>query len=579
MVFGIGHLAGGTVPVGQGTLYQWWLVDGLLRYDNLQHTWGFAFVGLATWEALRHRLGPTREDAGFVAAWVVGLAAVAFGAINEIVEFVLTLTLSATNVGGYDNTARDIVANLVGGALMAAWTTRGLRSPVARAGPVRHGRQTPPSHVVVVGGGFAGTRAVERLSRPDASGIKVTLVDRTNHHTFAPLLYQVATAALSPQDVARSLRAMNTGRDNVSVRHGAVEAVDLAAREVRLHGGSHISYDHLVLAPGSVTADFGVPGVSQHAFPLKSVGDAVAIRNHVLDRFEVAGGSGNEGELTFAVAGGGATGVEVAGAMAELRDVLLRRDYVELTGRQVRVVLIERLDTLLPDFAESSRQYTRRVLERAGVEVILGTGIARVLQDGLELDDGTMLPARTVIWAAGVRANPLVAALGVATDRSSRVAVNADLSLPGHPEVSVVGDAAALCNSRGDPIPQVAPAAMQQGRHAAEQILRHLSGRSTEPFRYCHKGSMATIGRNTAVNEYPIGLRLRGFPAWVAWLVLHLLSLSGFRNRLSALLTWGWSYLTFDRSLRAVFDTPVRAPARPSAAGREPTASRDSTSR
>lgn len=415
------------------------------------------------------------------------------------------------------------------------------------------------SQVVVVGGGFAGVRAVERLVRADArERVEVTLVDRTNHHAFAPLLYQVATAGLSPQDVAHSLRAMNAGRENVHVRRGEVETIDLAARQVRLRGGSSLAYDHLILAPGAVTADFGVPGVSGHALPLKSVGDAVAIRNHVLERFEsAAAGSGDDGDLTIVVAGGGATGVELAGAMAELRDVLLRRDFAELGDRRVRVVLVERLDGVLPGFADSSRRYARHVLERAGVELLLGVGITRVTPDGLELDDGSTLRTRTVVWAAGVRANPLVAALGVDTDRAGRVAVEADLSLPGHPEVSVVGDAAIIHDRDGKPIPQVAPAAMQQGRHAAEQVIRRLDGRPTEPFRYRDKGSMATIGRNAAVNEFPIGLRVRGLPAWVAWLFLHLLYLAGFRNRLSALLTWGWSYLTFDRSLRVVFDSPA----------------------
>lgn len=415
--------------------------------------------------------------------------------------------------------------------------------------------------VIVVGGGFGGVRTAERLSRPDVDGdVHVTLIDRTNHHVFAPLLYQVATAGLSPQDVAHSLRAMNARRDNVYVRQGVVESVELDAGRVRLRGGVALGYDHLILAPGAVTSDFGVPGVAQHALSLKSVGDAVAIRNRVLERFEAAAaGSDDAGDLTVVVAGGGPTGVELAGAMAELRDVLLRRDFVELADRQVRVVLVERLDTVLPGFAESSRRYARRVLERAGVELMLGVGIAQVEDDHLLLEDGSTLRARTVVWAAGVRANPLLATLGVPLDRSGRVAVEPDLSLPGHPEVSVVGDAAVIRDASGATIPQVAPAAMQQGRHAAEQVLRRIDGRATVPFRYRNRGSMATIGRNAAVNEYPFGLKLRGPVAWLAWLFLHLLYLAGFRNRLSALFTWGWSYLTYDRSLRVVIDSPPRA--------------------
>lgn len=415
--------------------------------------------------------------------------------------------------------------------------------------------------VIVVGGGFGGVRAAERLSRPDVGGdVEVTLIDRTNHHAFAPLLYQVATAGLSPQDVAHTLRAMNARRANVHVRQGVVESIELDAREVRLRGGVRLDYDHLILAPGAVTADFGVPGVAQHTLPLKSVSDAVTIRNHVLERFEdVAAGSDGDGDLTVVVVGGGPTGVELAGALAELRDVLLRRDFAELADRQVRVVLVERLDTVLPGFAQSSRRYAQRVLERAGVELMLGVGIARAEQDHLLLEDGRTLRARTVVWAAGVRANPLVATLGVPLDRSGRVAVEPDLSLPGHREVSVVGDAAIIRDASGSAIPQVAPAAMQQGRHAAEQVLRRVDGRATVPFRYRNMGSMATIGRNAAVNEYPFGLKLRGLVAWLAWLVLHLLYLAGFRNRLSALFIWAWSYLTYDRSLRVVVDSPSHA--------------------
>lgn len=417
--------------------------------------------------------------------------------------------------------------------------------------------------VVVVGGGFAGLRAVERLSRKDARGrVEVTLVDRTNHHTFAPLLYQVATAGLSPQDVAHSLRALHARRRNVRVRLGEVRGIDLARRRIELDDGDALPYDRLVLAPGAVTADYGVPGVAEHALPLKSVGDAVAIRNHVLARFEEAARrEPADGDLTIVVVGGGATGVELAGAMAELTTMLLARDFADLAGRRASVVLVERLDTLLAGFSPSSQRYTQRVLERLGVQLRLGVGVRRVLADGLELDDGSTLRAQTVVWAAGVRAHPLTAALGVPLGPGGRVVVAPDLSLPGHPEVAVVGDAAMIADRRGAPVPQVAPAAMQQGRHAAEQILRRIDGRGTAAFRYRDKGSMATIGRNAAVNEYPGGLRVRGLPAWVAWLFLHLLYLAGFRNRLSALLTWGWSYLTFDRGLRVVFE-PTTEPAR-----------------
>jgi NADH:ubiquinone reductase (H+-translocating) len=437
------------------------------------------------------------------------------------------------------------------------------------------------ARVVVVGGGFGGTRAVQRLARRQVRGaVEVTLVDRTNHHVFAPLLYQVATAGLSPQDVAHSLRALTAKRPNVAVRLGTVQAVDLQRRLVHLGHGDPLPYDQLILAPGSVTADYGVPGVAEHALTLKSVSDAIAIRNHMLMQFETAAVDRHHdpGSLTMVVAGGGPTGVELAGAIAELAAVMLAKDFAGVPLNGVRIVLVEKRDALLPGFTEASRSYARRKLEGMGVEVRLGVGIRRVLPDSVELDDGSLVPTRTVVWAAGVQANPLTRALGVPLERSGRIAVEADLTLPGHPEVFVIGDAAVIRDARGVVSPQVAPAAMQQGRHAAEQVIRRLQGRPTVAFRYRNKGSMATIGRNAAVNEYPLGIRLRGFPAWLGWLALHVFYLAGFRNRLSALLTWGWSYLTFDRGLRVVVDSPCngseahRGPAVRSAdlAGRQP---------
>jgi NADH dehydrogenase len=332
--------------------------------------------------------------------------------------------------------------------------------------------------------------------------------------------------------------------------------VDLDRRTVVLAGGDELAYDHLVVAAGGVTADFGVPGVMEHGFGLKSAADAVAIRTHLLEQFEWyerrGPGDGVEGALTFVIAGGGPTGVEMAGGFAELIRHVLRRDFPAIDVRRARVVLIEAQDRLLGTFAPKLGRKAQRQLEQMGVEVLLDTQAAEVTEHAVVLADGTSIPARTLVWAAGIKASPLGRSLAADLDRGGRVVVDEHLRLPGHPEVLVIGDLAAARNADGSLVPQVAPAAIQGGEHAAKVILADLRSEPPPVFRYRDKGSMATIGRHAAVVELPNGRTFSGFLGWVAWLGLHLVMLIGFRNRANVLVNWAWNYLTFDRGSRLI---------------------------
>lgn len=416
-------------------------------------------------------------------------------------------------------------------------------------------------HIVIVGAGFAGLTAARRLARQGQGRVRVTLADARNHHTFQPLLYQVATSVLQPQDVGHSVRGALQDAADVRFRLGTVTGVDWAARRLSFADGGELDFDRLVVAAGAVTADYGVPGVEEHAFGLKGLGEAVALRNHVLRLFERASDTDPtpDGTLTFVVAGGGATGVEVSGALAELIHRVLRRDHPDVDVDRARVLLVEQADVVLGGFSPPSQRYTIETLQELGVEVQLRTGISQVCPGKVTFTDGSVLATETVVWAAGVRAHPLAAALDLEQSRGGRVVVGPDLRVPGRPEAYVIGDIAAVPDGRGGLVPQVAPAAIQQGRHAADDLLRELDGRPPRPYRYRDKGSMATIGRNAAVAEMPPGLRFRGRAAWLAWLALHLYFLIGFRNRASVLLHWALSYVTSERGARAVFnDVPAR---------------------
>ncbi len=417
---------------------------------------------------------------------------------------------------------------------------------------------TGRSRVVIVGAGFGGLAAAQEL---ESASVDVTIVDRNNFHTFQPLLYQVATAGLNAADVAHPVRGIFQRQPNVTFRQGTVTGVDWETHTLELEDGT-LTFDHLIVAAGAVTNHFGVDGAAEHAFPLYGLRDAVRLRNHILARFEAAATDPrlvDDGALTFVVVGGGATGVEVAGAMIELITSVLRRDFRagELDVDRARVVLVEMADELLTAFHPASRRHAREILEARGVEVCTGTTVERVTATGVRLSGRDQLAAHTLVWAAGVRPSPLASAIGVATGPGGRLAVEKDLRLPGHPEAFAVGDIAAI-GGFDRALPQLAPVALQSGRHAARQVRRLLDGRPTRRFRYVDKGTMATIGRRAAVAELPLGIRLQGTPAWFAWLGLHLVFLIGFRNRVSVLLNWAWNYVTWDRGPRLILEPPRR---------------------
>jgi NADH dehydrogenase len=420
---------------------------------------------------------------------------------------------------------------------------------------------------VVIGAGFGGIEVARQLQgRP----VEVTLVDRNNFHTFQPLLYQVATAGLNAADVAHPVRGLFHGQANVHVRQAVVAGVDWADRRVLLDGQPDLPFDHLVLAAGARVTHFGTPGAAEHGFPLYTLEDAVSLRNHVVSCFERADADApalDDGLLTFVVVGGGPTGVETAGALAELFAMVFRKDYPDLDVSRARVVLIEAQDHLLAPFSGPSREHALESLRARGVEVRLATKVAEVSEDVVRFADGAVLACRTLIWAAGVQANPLAAALGLTQDRGGRVVVAHDLSIPGHDDAWAIGDIAAARGADGTLLPQLAPVALQAGRHVGRQIGRRLDGRATETFRYRDKGTMATIGRRAAVAELPGRIRLSGAPAWLAWLGLHLVFLVGKRNRLSVLLNWAWNYLTWDRGPRLILRPSPHAVAPPRRSG------------
>ncbi len=414
-------------------------------------------------------------------------------------------------------------------------------------------------HVVIVGAGFGGLAAAKALRR---APVDVTLVDRHNFHTFQPLLYQVATSGLTPGDVAHPVRGIFQDQGNVAFRLATVTGADLEARTLHLvadHEVDDLRYDHLVVAAGASANTFGIPGVEEHGFPLYRLADAVRLRNHVLERFEAADADPtliDQGALAFVVVGGGPTGVEVAGALAELIDVVLRRDFKHLDVSRARVVLVEMQDHLLAPFSPASQRHARETLVQRGVEIRTGTQVASVGVDRVELAGGEVLAAHTLIWAAGVKANPVAEALGLPVGRGGRVVVGPDLAVTGHPGVWALGDIAGS-------LPQLAPVAIQSGRHVGAQIARSLEGRPTRPFRYRDKGTMATIGRGRAVAELPLGVKLRGLPAWMAWLALHLVFLAGFRNRISVFVNWAWNYVTWDRGPRLILTLAAEDDERP----------------
>lgn len=405
-------------------------------------------------------------------------------------------------------------------------------------------------HVVIVGGGFAGLNAARAL---DGAPVRVTLVDQRNHHLFQPLLYQVATAVLNAADIASPLRSILRGAPNVTVLLGRVDRVDLARHRLILSDGE-LSYDALVLAIGAGHSYFGHDEWEALAPGLKTLEDALEIRRRVLLAYERAEREADAAErkalLTFVVIGGGATGVELAGALGEISRQTIARDFRSIDPTRARIVLLEGGPRILAAFPEELSARAAAVLGRIGVEVRVDAHVTRVSPDAVWVG-GEQIRTRTVLWAAGVAAPPLTQTLGVALDRARRIVVQPDCSVPGHPEVFAVGDVASYRDEKGDLLPGVAPVAIQQGRAVAANLLRRFRGEPTKPFRYRDKGSMATIGRAAAVAV--VGpLRLDGVIAWLAWLFVHIMYLIGFRNRLMVLLGWAWAYVTWARGARLI---------------------------
>ncbi len=406
-------------------------------------------------------------------------------------------------------------------------------------------------HVVIVGGGFAGLAAAKRLSRKP---VRVTMVDRRNHHLFQPLLYQVATATLSPGDIASAIRWIVRHADNIRVILGSAAAIDTATRRVHLEDGATFDYDYLIVATGARHAYFNHPEWERYAPGLKTLEDALEIRRRILLAFERAERETDPAVqqklLTFVLVGGGPTGVELAGTLAEIARQTLRDEFRSIDTTRARIVLVEAGPTILPTFPEKLRTAARRSLQRLGIEVREGVAVTSIDASGVWLG-AERLEAGTVLWAAGVAASPLVATLGVPLDRAGRALVEPDLSIPGHPEVFVTGDAAAFLHQGGKPLPGVAQTAMQGAAHAAAMILNRVAGRPTKTFVYRDLGNMAIVGRGSAIAD--IGrLEFSGVIAWLIWLFLHIFMLIGFRNRVLVFIQWATSYLTFQRSVRLI---------------------------
>jgi NADH dehydrogenase len=423
-----------------------------------------------------------------------------------------------------------------------------LLESLARMGGMTSLPTTRP-HVVIVGGGFGGLAAAKALA---GAAVDVTLVDRKNHHVFQPLLYQVATAGLSPAEIASPIRHILRRQQNTRVLLGEITAVDAAAGRVRLES-SELAYDFLILAAGVTHSYFGNSAWEAHAPGLKTIEDALEIRRRALVAFEQAerceDAEARRQWLTFVVIGGGPTGVEMAGAFAEIARHSLVHEFRRIDPRGARIVLIEGGPRILSAYPEELSRKAQLQLEALGVQVWTGSPVTGLDAASVEIG-ADRLAARTVVWAAGVQGSPLARSLGAPLDRAGRAGVQADLTVPGHPNLFVIGDLASL-QQDGRSVPGVAPAAVQMGQHAAANVLRALEGQPLAPFRYRDQGSLATIGRRRAVAILG-ALRLSGFVAWLAWLAVHIFFLIGFRNRLVVMLTWAWAYVTYDRSARLI---------------------------
>jgi len=405
---------------------------------------------------------------------------------------------------------------------------------------------TTRPRIVIVGAGFGGLRAAESLAR---LAVDITIVDRKNHHTFQPLLYQVATAGLSPAEIAAPIREILHRHKNIEVLLGEVAGIDLERRTVKVHD-YELPYDYLVLAAGATHAYFGHEEWEPLAPGLKTVEDALEIRRRILLAYELAEReaalSGTHRPLNFVVVGAGPTGVELAGTLAEIARKSLPKNFQNIDPARTRILLVEAGPSILNSYPEDLRASAVRQLEHLGVEVRTNSAVSEVSSGEVRIGNDSV-PAEVVLWAAGVAASPLGRALGVPLDRAGRVSVEPDLSVPGRREVFVIGDLAAIKDERGKMLPGVAPVAMQQGTWVGRQIRADLAGKTREPFHYFDKGSLATIGRAAAIADFG-RLHLSGWLAWVTWLFVHIMFLIGFRNRLLVMVQWAWSYFTFQRS-------------------------------
>jgi NADH:ubiquinone reductase (H+-translocating) len=410
--------------------------------------------------------------------------------------------------------------------------------------------------IVIIGGGFGGLYAARALKHARA---QITIIDRRNHHVFQPLLYQVAMAALSPGDIASPIRWILRRQQNVEVLLAEARRIDVEHKRVIL-ADAELSYDFLILAAGATHAYFGHDEWRRRAPGLKTLDDALEMRRRVLLAFERAEREPDPDRrralLTFVLIGGGPTGVELAGALAEISHQSLARDFRHFDPGSARIILIEAGPTLLSAFPPHLREAARRDLEALGVEVTTGAAVTDV-QDGAVVIGSKRVEAATILWAAGVAASPVAATLGARLDRAGRVFVNADLTIEGHPEVFVIGDLAVLAGGDGKPLPGVAQVAIQMGKHAAHNIMRALEGQPYRPFKYKNLGNMATIGRASAVADFE-RFTMKGLPAWLAWLFVHIFNLIGFRNRLVVMVQWAWAYITYQRGIRLITGEDAR---------------------
>ena len=408
-------------------------------------------------------------------------------------------------------------------------------------------------HVVILGAGFGGIGAAQKLR--DAP-VRITIIDKHDYHTFQPLLYQVATDELGPTEVGYPIRELLHRHPNIAFHKCAVQRVDLAKKQVVADGIAPLAYDYLVLALGAVVNFHGTPGAAEHSFPLYTMVDAIRLHDHILKMFEAVDKNPalvDEGALTFAIVGGGPTGTELAGAMSELLHTELADDYPNLPIDKARIILYEHSPHLLAPFKPKLRDYAARALAERGVEVHTGMGVKEVGPSEITLASGEKVKTRTLIWAAGLLANPVAASLGIELAAGGRISVGRDLQVDGHPGVFAIGDIAATSDAKtGQPLPGLGAVALQAGRHVGKSIGRLAAGQSAELFEYFDKGTMAQVGRGAAVVELPTGGTLTGTVAWLAWLGVHLSLLSGAEERTSVFVDWGWNALTRKRGKRII---------------------------